>query len=267
MGKFTLILLFICCISSCSQYEHYEDDDFRELMDDFYNRHMRYPTGASDYTYMFYKSDSINYFEYLRTRTDEKLEQIISYERYYQILDSLYTEVGTYNFFLTFQRFIHEDADDIKITYDKDSIMMKDDKEKIIFTSRNIEKLLHGIGSKEEWEQLDIRKRLVIRKFQQAKLYNSDSIILLLPDSVFNSGKSSVDIYHKGLFLVMGSLTKEDKEFRKTQYFRYSKKNGITDIKNRKINVAPDERSQKLIQCLDSIINIDKRINFIQFNI
>lgn len=267
MGKFTLTLLFICCISSCSQYEHCEDDIFREAMDDFYSCHMRYPAGASDYTYMFYKSDSVNNFEYLRARTDEKLEQTISYERYYQVLDSLYPEVVTYDFSLVFQHFIHEDADYIKITYDKDSIMMKDDKKKIIFTSRNIEELLHEIDSEEEWKQLDTNERLVILKFQQAKLFNSDSIILLLPDSVFNSGKSSVDIYHKGLFLVVGPLAKENKEFRKTQYFRYSKKNGITDIKNRKINVAPDERSLKLIQCLDSIINIDKRINFIQFNI
>lgn len=46
---------------------------------------------------------------------------------------------------------------------------------------------------------------------------------------------------------------------------RYKKKDGISDLDNNRIPIGNSEPSQRFIQYLDSLIDMDKRIYFLQF--
>ena len=282
--KNSIVLLFVIlsycfCNSGNNRYQADKETDYmagsdnlKDIIDSFYYRHLRLPTSAKDYTYMFYKSDSLNHFDYINLyRESNKHFIYLSFDEYESLIDSLYhTPDGRINSFLSWLYVFHQRPESFEIVFNQDSIGIKDLLTKNVISARNIESLISGfIKSKWSWidSKVKVSEKEKLYNYLNVKVCSKDTIVIEFPDSLLKVLQPTQKIFKLGYPLFEDSVITmpKGKENDILLVLRYNKKDGITDLDNNRITIDNSEPSQRLIQYLDSLINMDNRIYFLQF--
>lgn len=269
---FILLFIAICLISSCiEEYESIENSTvFEQMMEEFYLHHLRYPTTGTDYMNQFYKEDSVNRFKYLNLFMPDSAKYTdLSYDEYYQLIDSVYKQEMKLSFLMQWRYWIFLYYEDIEFKCDKDSIRLIDHQNKIYFTARNLESLLTKYikGTMTSRESSDIKNIVFTHNYSRVHFCSKDSVIIEFPDSLLNVILPTAHVFELGYPLFKDSVITmpKGKENDILLVLRYKKKDGISDLDNNRIPIGNSEPSQRFIQYLDSLIDMDKRIYFLQF--
>lgn len=262
-----LICIFAILFLSCEHYESFVDDNVTEIMDNFYLSNLRYPINSADYCYRFYRNDSINDFAWSKLMSNKKNIALTSYEAYNAFHDSLYSimiEDNLFNPYLYYQYGMRHNT--IDLMRDRENCVLIDKQRKYkLSATNNIENAFEDfhrgtedfstfiMGHMREWNR--------ICKFQELKAYTSDSLLLDISDSILDRDKANKDIC--GIL----DIRTENCKIPSSKYYivQYSGKNGIHGV-NPKDSVPDDVKENKtLCDYLDSILEVDGRIAFIQF--
>ena len=269
---FILLFIAICLISSFTEeYESIENSTvFEQMMEEFYLHHLRYPTTGTDYMNQFYKEDSVNRFKYLNLFMPDSAKYTdLSYDEYYQLIDSVYKQEMKLSFLMQWRYWIFLYYEDIEFKCDKDSIRLIDHQNKIYFTARNLESLLTKYikGTMTSRESSDIKNIVFTHNYSRVHFCSKDSVIIEFPDSLLNVILPTAHVFELGYPLFKDSVITmpKGKENDILLVLRYNKKDGISDLDNNRIPIGNSEPSQRFIQYLDSLIDMDKRIYFLQF--
>lgn len=269
---FILLFIAICLINSCTEeYESIENSTvFEQMMEEFYLHHLRYPTTGTDYMNQFYKEDSVNRFKYLNLFMPDSAKYTdLSYDEYYQLIDSVYKQEMKLSFLMQWRYWIFLYYEDIEFKCDKDSIRLIDHQNKIYFTARNLESLLTKYikGTMTSRESSDIKNIVFTHNYSRVHFCSKDSVIIEFPDSLLNVILPTAHVFELGYPLFKDSVITmpKGKENDILLVLRYNKKDGISDLDNNRIPIGNSEPSQRFIQYLDSLIDMDKRIYFLQF--
>lgn len=274
-----IILLYCSCNSGNNSYQTDKkadymagSDNFKDIIDIFYYRHLRLPTSAKDYTYMFYKSDSLNYFDYINLYRERNNHlNYLSFDEYESLIDSLYhTPDGRINSFLSWLYVFHQRPESFEIVFNQDSIGIKDLLTKNVISARNIETLISGF-IKNKWSWIDsnvkVSEKEKLYNYLNVKVCSKDTIVIDFPDSLLNALQLTHNVFELGYPLFEDSVITmpKGKENDILLVLRYNKKDGITDLENNRISIGNTKSGQRLIQYLDSLIDMDSRIYFLQF--
>lgn len=288
---FTIIGLVVSSCSTKTKDVKYEDkcdaeygykynETLEDIMDDFYLYHLRYPRSVTDYTYMFYKSDSINHFRHINGlfKTDN-YTYYCSYEKYCQLLDSLFDiKKKQKNVKAKWQYFLWQSGDLIELSSNQDLIKVINHNTKTIYAVRRLEPLIKRVAGgsptitpfSEEWERLYPKDKQCMLKYTQIRFYDIDSIQIIFQDADLNSRHITDEILKLGDSLFDSSyiIVNKGSEFARLYFLNYNKKDGITKAFNNdidEITIEGTKQKERLVQYLDSLIDLDKRIYFLQF--
>lgn len=269
---FTAMTMLLVC--SCtheiysSKYGLCRDDGFKDLMNDFYDCHFRYPKSSEDYCHMFYKNDSLNDFAFARLQSDSSEVHIKSYTEYNVFLDSVYHShlygSGMLPYFSWPHMYENMANDDMKCTKKKVIIYNKeDDTRYYAYTVMHVvRKWLYG---RKKWRQFDISEKQLIMKYRLIKTCVNDSMRLQLPDSVFDYPKAYSEVYN----ILIRHTNKNDQKQKtgkmKHYLIRYYGNGNLVSAEDKRPLPKEFVHDTQAIHFLDSCMNIDKRIKFIQF--
>lgn len=252
----------VCLVLSCTKYEHWNEETFvKKVLEDYYINHLRYPRTAIELADGFYKADSINEFHFLRSLLNTNKTIDVSNQLYFQILASLTSNSSPYLKWILLFKY-HQD--DFVFSFSDDSVIIVDNYHKSIITERNANKIFESYvenGMKlKEW---DIQIHQLLHNIIRTKLCNRDSIVVSFPDSVMDTLLPTAHLFRYGVKLFKDSNIKlYDYDVNKSLVrLRYSRNEGIRDLCNRNILIS----DTSIIQYLNSLIDLDDRIDFIQF--
>ena len=120
------------------------------------------------------------------------------------------------------------------------------------------------LDGKKAWRQFDILEKQLIANYRVVKTCVNDSMRLLLPDSVFDYPKAYHDVFSI-LNRHVNHSTQEQNDGKMRHYLiRYYGNGKLVSAGKRSL---PEEfvHDTLAIHYLDSCMNIDSRIKFIQF--
>ena len=271
MRKSIVVIFAICSIFSCIEEYEYRSNEtvFEEIMDEFYSHHLRFPTSGFDFKTQFYKEDSVNAFKRLKGfMPDSAKYTYLSYDEYYYLIDSFFRKYKKASFYMDWLYEIFNSHESIEFICNQDSIMMIDHQRHFIFSARNIESLFMKYikGSMTSRESSDIRNILLTRNYSRVHFCSKDSIVIEFPDSLLNVILPTAHVFELGYPLFEDSVLTmpKEKEHDILLVLRYNKKDGITDLENNRITIGNSKSSQRFTQYLDSLIDMDNRIYFLQ---
>ena len=272
MKKSIVVIFAICSTFSCIEdYEYYSNETvFEEIMDEFYSHHLRFPTSGLDFKTQYYKEDSVNAFKRLNGFMPDSAKYTnLSYDEYYHLIDSVYGKYKKASFYMDRLYELFNSHEGIEFICNQDSIKMIDHQHHFIFSARNIESLLKKYirGTLTNRESSDIRYKLLTHNYSRVHFCSRDSVVIEFPDSLLNVILPTAHVFELGYPLCEDSVLTmpEGKENDILLVLRYNKKDGITDLENNRISIGNSKSSQRFTQYLDSLIDMDKRIYFLQF--
>ena len=256
------ISMSVCLVLACTKYEYWNEETIvNQVLEDFYINHLRYPRTAIELADGFYKADSVNDFNFLRSLLNTNKTIDVSNQLYFQSLDSLTSNSSLY---LKWILLFKNHPDDFVFSFSDDSIIIVDNYHKSIITERNANKIFETYVENEmQLKEWDIQKYLLLHNIIRTKLCNKDSIVVSFPDSVMDTLLPTAHLFRYGTKLFKHKNIKlHDYDINKSLVrLRYNKDAGITDLYNRSIKVYDTD----IVHYLDSLIDLDERIDFIQF--
>lgn len=259
-------------VSSCSKYDLCKENDFGYMMNDFYNCHFRYPKSSEDYCNMFYKNDSLNGFVFACLQSGRSEVPVASYREYNAFMDSTYdvhVRLGDYGmlpYFSWSRMYKNKSNDDFKCTKNKVIFYNKeDDTRYYAYTVIHVvRKWLYG---KKEWNEFDIQEKQLIYKYRSMKMCVNDSLVLNLPDSLFDYQKAYREVFNK-LEVHAKKVSQKHRAGKMRHYLIRYYGNGELISSENKCPLPKDIVYDTLVtHYLDSCMSIDSRIKFIQFGI
>ena len=272
MKKSIVVISAIFSIFSCmEEYEYYSNETvFEEIMDEFYSHHLRFPTSGLDFKTQYYKEDSVNAFKRLNGFMPDSAKYTnLSYDVYYHLIDSVYGKYKKASFYMDRLYELFNSHEGIEFICNQDSIKMIDHQHHFIFSARNIESLLKKYirGTLTNRESNDIKNIVFTHNYSRVHFCSKDSVVIEFQDSLLNVILPTAHVFELGYPLFEDSVLTmpEGKENDILLVLRYNKKDGISDLDNNRIPIGNSEPSQRFIQYLDSLIDMDKRIYFLQF--
>ena len=241
----------------------------REMMNEFYENHLRYPRNSKDYCRCFYAHEKLNNFKWARLLSDKPNVTFSSLEDYNEFMDSVYTSQkklyrdAAPNF--TWQVFYKNNSDNDIVCKDG-LVRFENHSDGITYYTYDIRTslrrvLLHEYGYKlySEGELNDICRALSVR------MRSKDSILIDLPETVYDRFKTSRDLSRiADSVLSQGNKKPQNAKFR-YMGIRYHR-GGKMETVDRSL-ALPDEikNYKQLVHYMDSCVNLDKRVDFIQF--
>ena len=270
MNKIIIAVMVILLVCSCSRLGMYKENDFGYMMNDFYNCHFRYPNSSEDYCNMFFKDDSLNDFVFARLMADTSEVHIESYEEYNAFMDSTYDvhirlgDYGMPHYFSWPHMYKNMSDDDFKCTKNKVIYYNKEDATKYYaYTVMHI--VRKWLDGKKKWKQFGIQEKQLIMNYRVVKTCVNDSMRLQLPDSIFDYPKAYHDVFSI-LDRHVSQRIQEQNDGKMRHYLiRYYGDGKLVPAEGTRSLPEEFVHDTLAIHYLDSCMNIDSRINFIQF--
>ena len=273
MKKILYILLIIVFIASCSSNnssnETYEDSRFEEMMYEFYQNHLRYPKSSSDYCRMVYVYDSLNDFGFARLMSDIPTARLESYKRYNQFMDSVYIalngEYGSGSPYFSWQLFYRNMSDDDMEFKNGKIIYYNKDDGCTYYAYDMMYSINDWILNKKSLEDFDVHKMIRTKEFICFRMCSKDSVFIKFPKKVFNKYKAHNDVSEMVDSATM-SIQDRMPHKRLLKYgIRYHRNGKIESIDKRRKLPQEIVNCKPLLHYMDSCINIDNRVEFVQF--
>ncbi|MBO4397520.1 MAG: hypothetical protein J5805_03190 [Bacteroidaceae bacterium] len=273
MKKILYILLIIVFITSCtsnnSSNETYEDTRFEEMMYEFYQNHLRYPRSSSDYCRMVYVYDSLNDFDFARLMSEIPTAKLESYNRYNQFMDSVHIALdgiyGTGSPYFSWQLFYRNMSDD-DMEYTNGKIIYHNQDDGCTYYAYDMMNSINDwILNKKSLEDFDVHKMIRTKEFLCFRMCSKDSVFIKFPKKVFNKYKAQKDVWNMVDSVTM-SIQDRMPHKRLLKYgIRYHRNGKIEPIDNRRKLPQEIVNCKPLLHYMDSCINIDNRVEFVQF--
>ena len=275
---YTLLFCYSCISIHNKKYQVNDivsymagSDNFKDVIDKFYLSHLRFPRDANDYTYMFYKKDSINDFNFINSVSYHTRYDNLTFAEYKQTIDSLsLTPDGKINSFLSWVHAFINCPETFKILRNEDSISVIDYCTNRVISARNFETMFnHFIEGRWSWydSTIKVSEREMVRNYVSVKFCSIDTIAIELPDSLLKAIQPTTNILRLSFPLIEDSIITLNKRDSSSIFIvlHYNMKEGLMDLSNNIIQVKDTMPGHRFIQYLDSLIDLDSRIDFIQF--
>lgn len=271
MKKILYILLIIVFGESCfskSSPNIYEDDAFENLMYEYYNFCLRYPRSTNDYLKMFYTHDSLNNFSFVRSVSFSPKVKFKFCKDYIDFIDSVYSSdayAGGVAYMLWKAYYINQSDDDME--YKNGKLYFHNNDDKNIYYAKDFKYIVNEWLSKNtSLSNFSYWKRKQVLDYINIKMCTKDSIVIEYPDSVFNKNR----IYDKLVTIIDDSIGKYNPEMSPKDGYILC---GIRYYRNGTLRPADESskfpqgimNNKRLIEIMDSCLNIDERIDFMQF--
>ena len=277
MKKILYLLAFVFITISCTS-EKTTEMDFdmiqaenrcSEMMEEFYQNHLRYPRNSKDYCRCFYAHEKLNKFKWARLLSDKPNVTFSSLEDYNEFMDSVYTSQkklyrdAAPNF--TWQVFYKNNSDNDIVCKDG-LVRFENHSDGITYYTYDIRPKLQKILLHEYGRRLyGYKDWFAIGPVLSSRMRSKDSILIDLPETVYDEKKAVDDMSRiVDSVLVHGNKNLQNAKFHSLGV-RYHR-GGKMETVDRSL-ALPDEikNCKQLVHYMDSCVNLDKRVDFIQF--
>lgn len=271
MKNITITIMTMIFVTSCSRLGMYKENDFGYMMNDFYNCHFRYPKSSEDYCLMFYKNDSLNSFKFACLQSGHSEVPIASYEEYNAFMDSVYdvhARLGDYGMlpYFSWPRMYKNKSDgDFKCTKNKVIFYNKEDNTRY-YAYTVVPVVRKWLDGKKKWEQFSILEKQLIMNYRIVKTCVNDSMVLNLPDSIIDYQK-----VYRDVFSILDRHVSQSAQIQRNgkirhYLIRYYGDGKLLPVEGNRYLPKEFIHDTLAIHYLDSCMNIDSRIKFIQFS-
>lgn len=272
MKKILYILLIIIFADSCSFHKLYVDSQFEQEMYDFYQNHLRYPRSSRDYCESFYKCDSLNNYKFACQLLNSSNLNFKTLDEYNHSLDSAYLyyrdhKMGLIPYFSWIGFYKNLSDNDMKYKHGK--VLIKKKLDNCTYYANDMMKIVNNwIYNKKPFDKYDTyppELDRMAREFVCFRMCTKDSILINYPKNIFNKYKAYKDVYEMVDSVTMPIQKRmQHKDIVKYE-IRYHRNGKIESIDKRR------KLPQEIVNCkplhhyMDSCINIDNRVEFVQF--